>query len=137
MKNMLKYYFVMIFLTSSTFLQAAEVDIKPGLWEWSMTMKMQGMMFAIPPTTYSSCITKEDIIPAQSYTPEDCKMISKNITSKGVEWKMECSTDGMKTMSVGKINYTKTTAKGTINITTAGVNMVSDLSGRRIGECKK
>lgn len=116
--------------------QAAEVDIKPGMWRWTMTMEMKGMPFTLPPTTYSSCITKEDLVPEQSKQLKDCKILENKITGNSVSWKMECHTEGERVLSEGKMSYRDTTAKGKVQVTTHGIAMTSKISGQRTGNCK-
>ena len=116
--------------------QASGIDIKPGMWQWTMTMEMKGMPFAIPPTTYGSCITREDLVPKQSKDLKECKMLENKITGNNVSWKMECIGEGGRVLSEGKMSYSGTTARGEVQITTQGMAMTSKISGHRTGECK-
>ena len=111
-----------------------EPDVKPGMWSWSMTMEMAGMK--MPPITYTSCVTKEDLVPQQSTPNQDCKILEKSVEGNTILWTIECSSAGAKSMSKGKMTYTKDTAKGEIDVSTQGMEMKSRLSGKRIGNCK-
>jgi len=120
-------------LTTSVY--GSEIDVKPGLWEWSTTMEVVGMPFAPPPVTYRSCITEQEFVPQDSKS-SDCKMITNKTTRSGVEWKIECGNDGSKSVSVGKMTYSGTKAKGRIEISAQGMQMISNINGHRVGECK-
>ena len=115
---------------------ASEPDVKPGMWEWTMTMEVPGMQFALPPVVYESCVTKKDFVPQQSNPDQECKMLENKVTNNSVQWKIECSSDGSKSLSEGKILYSNTTAKGEIKVTTQGMTMISKLNGRYTGKCK-
>ena len=73
-------------LTTSVF--GSELDVKPGLWEWSSTMEMVGMPFVPPPVSYTSCVTNEEFIPKDSKS-SNCKMISSKTTKNSVEMKAQ------------------------------------------------
>ena len=113
---------------------ASEPNIKIGMWEWNMVMEMQGMQ--LPPVIYSSCVTKKDFIPQQTSPGQKCKTINSKVTKNGVEWKIECSSDNIKSLSEGKIIYSDTTAKGDIKVNTQGMHMISKINGRYTGICK-
>lgn len=117
-------------------INASEPNVKLGMWEWSMTMKMQGMQFSLPPITYESCVTKKDFIPQQSNPEQTCKILNSKVTKNNVQWKIECSSGDGKSLSEGKILYSNTTAKGEINVITQGMTMISKLNGRYTGKCK-
>jgi hypothetical protein len=133
---MKKVIFALVVLIIGISSSAEEPSIEPGMWEWSVTMEMPGMPFQMPPTTYSSCITKEDLVPNQTDSTQQCKMLHNKATKSGVEWKIECTSEAGKTLSIGKIAYKSTTAKGKIEIQTNGMNMTSKIDGRRTGVCR-
>ena len=137
MNNLMKHFFSFVLLVGfvSTSVYAGEPNVKSGMWKWSMTMQMAGMSFELPPTTYSSCLTKKDLIPQAPNTNEQCKMLKNRVTSDGVEWKMECRSEAGKSTSEGKMIYSKTRAKGEITVQTNGMTMVSKVSGHYIGNC--
>ncbi|MDD5157149.1 DUF3617 family protein [Sulfurimonas sp.] len=115
-------------------LSAKELDVEVGIWEWKSTMEMSGMSFVSP--SYSVCLTKKDLVPKQSEENKDCKMVENKISKNSVYWKMECTNDGVKSVSTGTILYNKTTANGKIEIDTNGMTMISNISGKRTGACK-
>lgn len=113
---------------------ANEPNIKEGEWKWTMTMEMAGMQ--MPPVSYSSCVTKEDLVPQQPNQNQQCKMLKNKTTSDSVEWEVECKSEAGKSISKGKMTYSGSTAKGEIDIITQGMTMKSKITGSRIGNCK-
>jgi len=138
MKKLTHYIFTLIFFIFfiSVPVNASEPDVKLGMWEWSMTMEMPGMQFAMPPVVYESCVTKKDFIPQQSSPDQKCETIDTKVTKNSAEWKIECTSDGSKSLSEGKILYSNTTAKGEIKVITQGMTMISKLNGHYTGKCK-
>ena len=115
---------------------AAGVNMQPGMWEWSMTMEMPGMPMAMPPTVYSSCVTKSDLVPKQSAKDDRCKTLKNEIKGNSVSWKIECSSAGGVATSEGTMSYSGSTARGEIQSSTQGMTMMSKITGRRTGSCK-
>ena len=134
-KSVKQLMLVAIFMYGCTS-PAGELNVKPGMWEWSTTMEMVGLPFTPPPMVYSSCVTEEDFIPQQSMDNKKCKMLENIVTSDSVEWKVECNNEGIKSVSTGKIVYSSTTAKGEIKVLTQGMEMISKITGKRTGNCK-
>jgi len=116
--------------------QAADLNMEPGMWKWISTLEIEGMELPIPPVTYSSCITKQDLIPKKPEDDQGCKNIDQKITDNSVQWKMECNEDGDITVAEGKISYSGTSAKGNIQVTTKGMKMITKLKGERTGACE-
>lgn len=116
---------------------ASGVNMQPGMWEWTMTMDMPGMPMAMPPTVYSACLTKEDLVPKQPQDNQNCQVLKNKASGNSVEWKIECVIPGGgKSVSEGKMTYSGTTARGETKTHAQGMEMSSTMSGRRTGECK-
>ena len=138
MNTFIRYLFSLV-LSLSFFgvsSNAQELNIKPGMWEWSMTMEMPGMSFKMPPITYESCITKQDLVPQQSNPAQQCEMLHYEVTNSSVQWKVECTDEDGKTLSNGEILYKNTRAQGSIEILTNGMTMIAKLNGHRTGVCE-
>lgn len=135
MKDFMVAASVGLFL-SSVSVQAAGVNMQPGMWQWSMTMEMPGMPMAMPPTVYSSCLTEDDMVPKQSAQDGQCKTLRNDIKGNSVSWKIECTTDGGVSVSEGTMTYSGTSASGEIKSSTQGMTMMSTISGKRTGSCK-
>ena len=73
--------------------RAAEpVQMRPGLWEITVTMEMPGMPFQLPPTVTQQCVTpqeaKEQGMPPQA---QDCTVTDMKRTGNKVTWKVACT----------------------------------------------
>ena len=136
MNKLIKHlvYALLATLMINISVNASEIDIEDGMWEWTTVMEMSGM--SLPPMTYSSCITKEDLIPQESSVEQQCKMIENKIVGNSVKWKMACSSEAGVSTSEGKMTYNGSTANGEIKITTQGMTMISKINGHRTGGCK-
>lgn len=115
-------------------IHAQALDIKSGMWEWTTTMDMPGMPFKMPPTVHRSCISEDDLIPKNPESEQGCKMTENTMTDNGVHWVVKCSGKS-RGVSVGDMTYSGETARGTVKVSAQGMDMVSKVSGRRIGKC--
>ncbi|MES9843558.1 MAG: DUF3617 family protein [Candidatus Sedimenticola sp. PURPLELP] len=116
--------------------QASEVNMNPGLWEWSSEIEMPGMPMKMPPTVYQQCLTSEDLVPKEGGQNQDCEISEMEASGDTVSWNMICNSPAGQVTSVGKMTYSGDSAKGEVSVKTAGMNMLSRTSGRRVGDCK-
>ncbi len=120
---------------------AAGPNMTDGQWEMTMKMDMPGLPFAMPPITYSRCLTSKDLVPSQQDKNKECTTISSDIKGDTVSWVSECKDKkGVVTRSTGAITYKQDTFDGTISVTSvpakAGEGSMSmKMAGRRIGAC--
>lgn len=140
--RILSVFLIIGICTSFAFSAAAAdgVNMQEGLWEITSKASIQGMPFDMPPTTYTQCLTKENIIPQeQNQEQQECKLIDSDISGNTVTWSMACSQNGMTSNISGKISYKGTTMAGTMKVesnTPMGnslMNMITN--GKRIGDC--
>lgn len=130
-------YILSMFISVVLFSMSAcssEPDIETGMWSWSMSMEMSGIK--MPPVTYDSCVTKEELIPQQSNLSSECKMLENRVENNTILWTVECNSAGVKSTSKGEITYAGSTANGEIEISTKGMIMKSKVSGHKTGACK-
>jgi hypothetical protein len=112
-------------------------SIKEGLWEISSKMEMEGMPSAMPITSYKKCLTKKDLVPQKEEKGQECKVKSKNVQGNTVTWDMDCTGQGGKMNSKGKVTYEGTVMHGTMHITVEGQPPITNkVIGKRIGPCK-
>ena len=119
----------------------AAPDVRPGLWETTITSNIPGMPMAPPPVTHQSCITKDDLVPRDRKAPDECQRIEHNVDGDSVTWTVECEQHGMKTQGNGRITYVGDTFSGQIEMTLQGgpggsMKMTQVMQGRRVGDCK-
>jgi len=130
-----------VIMIGSTLLHA-DVNMHEGLWKMTVQTQMSGLPMQIPPTSFTQCITKKDLIPKdQEGKKGKCKITQQNISGNTVSWVMECKEDAtMK--AVGRITYHGNTFEGTTDISTVvpkmgTMKMKQQIKGKRIGECKR
>ncbi|MES9936269.1 MAG: DUF3617 family protein, partial [Sedimenticola sp.] len=116
--------------------QAGDVNMNPGLWEWSTEMEMPGMPMKMPPTVYQQCITREDLVPREGGQNQDCEITEMETSGDTVSWQMTCSSPAGQVISSGKMTYAGDSATGEMSVNTAGMEMLSRSRGRRLGECQ-
>ena len=126
---------------------AGNVYNKPGMWETTTTMTMEGMPAGMPgqrPYTHRHCLTKKDM----EYTPKpggpdaDCDIKKTRISSNKMRMTATCRSHGMTSTAVGEVTFSSTSSKGHFDITTSGgpggkMVMHQTFTSRRIGDCPK
>jgi len=128
---------LVVLLTAVSFSFAASgPDMNEGLWEITTTMKMQGMN--MPSHTHTQCITKDDLVPRSSQPGQECTISNYEVEGNTVSWSIRCSTQGGEMNGTGKITYRGDSFDGTMDMTMpgSGAEVVTHMSGRRIGDCK-
>jgi hypothetical protein len=114
-------------------------DIQEGEWEITKIMTIQAMGMALPSKKYTQCLTKKNLIPYKSQSGEECKISQTKVTGNTVTWTMQCSGGhGGDMKGTGEIIYSGSSVKGKVELKGAQPNsgMISQLSGKRIGDCK-
>jgi hypothetical protein len=118
------------------------VDMKEGMWEHTMEVKMEGMPGApVMPFTTTKCMTKKDLVPQSSQNKQNCKILEQKVTGNKVIWKARCTEKNSVIESEGDITYNGTTYSGSqkTKITEKGGQVMTSttkMKGRRIGDCK-
>ena len=118
------------------------VDMKEGMWEHTMEVKMEGMPGApVMPFTTTKCVTKKDLVPQSSEKKENCKILEQKATGNQVVWKARCTEKDSVIESEGEITYSGSGYSGVqkTKITEKGGQVMTStakMKGRRIGDCK-
>ncbi|MCP5420134.1 MAG: DUF3617 family protein [Gammaproteobacteria bacterium] len=112
--------------------QAQDINLNPGLWEWTATMDMADM----PPTTHRQCLTREDLIPKDEKVDPRCKVDKFSTENNTVTWTMTCKAPEGTLLHEGHIQYQGDTAEGEIQVSMSSLSMRSTLKGHRVGPCK-
>ncbi len=110
-------------------------DINPGKWQSKSVMKIAGMPFSPPPITYTHCMTEEDTVPRSPESEDKCTMVDTSVSGNTVTWRMECESEGGKSISTGSITYNGDSYAGTVDVVTSGMTMNSTITGKRLGAC--
>jgi hypothetical protein len=145
MRKNFMFLFLAAFLCLGGFLiskPAQAIDMKEGLWEINMEMKMEGIPGApTMPFTTKQCLTQKDLVPQSSEKKDNCKVLDQKIIGNKVIWKARCTERGSVMESEGEITYTGAAYSGTqkTKITEKSgevMNSVTKMKGRRVGDCK-
>ncbi|MES9970777.1 MAG: DUF3617 family protein [Candidatus Thiodiazotropha sp.] len=116
---------------------ASEINMNPGLWHWTAVLENPGIPMPLPPTTYTTCITKANFVPKESQLGQACETIDLKTQGDKVSWNISCTRSVGVTKSHGSITYHGDTAEGIINVDLGGVVMSSKATGKRLGPCKQ
>jgi hypothetical protein len=114
------------------------IDMEEGLWEIHSSMKMEGVQgMTIPPTTYTQCITQEDLVPRNDQPGQECEITDVQVKGNTVSWVMKCSGQGGNVEGTGSITYNGDRFEGTMEFNMpGGMRMTGKTKGKRIGDCK-
>lgn len=124
----------LVMLAGTNCLAGSGPNLQEGLWEVTSKMEMMGMN--MPAMSHNQCITRENAVPKGSDPDQECKMVETSVNGDTVSWNMACDSAGGKSNLTGKITYHGDTFEGAIRIDMQGVEMIQQMSGRRIGECR-
>jgi len=117
----------------------AAAEIRTGLWQITMTVNMTGMPAAIPPQTQQECLSAENMVP-QTANAQGCEVRSNGARGNRMEWTMACDTPNGKAKGSGYMEFNGDSMQGSIEMVMNGpagpLNVVTALSGRRLGDCK-
>jgi hypothetical protein len=118
---------------------ASKVNLNEGRWQITTEIKMANLPFSMPPTSYTTCLTQDDLIPRQSSQEQNnnCEVTSSKVDGDTVSWTITCNGDQGSTTSTGTITYAGDTFNGKIVTDIAGAGTTEQiLTGKRLGECQ-
>ncbi|MCX7898254.1 MAG: DUF3617 domain-containing protein [Rhodocyclaceae bacterium] len=133
---MMRFALAFASVFSSLALHAEEM--KPGLWEITSQMKMQG--FQMPANKFTHCYTAKDIEAGKHYRPEsgsDCKISNLKQSGKQISFDLTCKS-GSETMTMstqGTVSATSFQFEQKMRSAQMGEATVIS-QGRRISDCK-
>jgi hypothetical protein len=116
---------------------ADEVNMNPGLWEWTAKITMPNSPVKIPDSVNRKCLTKKDMVPATKKPGQECDIKDLKTSSDQVSWAMTCKSPQGPVASTGKMFYQGDTAHGEVEVNTQGMLMTSKMTGKRLGDCKE
>ena len=109
------------------------------LWEVEAKMDMgisiPGM--AMPAVTNTVCLSKgAEYKPEKFLQEKNCEMTDLKVKGNKTSWKVRCS--GQNEMEAeGEVTRNADTLNGVIYVTTNGMQMTQNISGKRIGTCQQ
>jgi hypothetical protein len=129
---------VVLLASISTSIAGSGPNMQEGKWEVTTRMEMPGMSMSIPEVTSTQCLTKKDFVPQGSQQGQECKITKTKVDGNTVTWTVKCSGQGGEVTGNGKMIYSGSSFKGTIEMTMVQSNtkMISHINGHRIGDCE-
>jgi hypothetical protein len=129
---------VVLVASLSTSIAGSGPNMQEGKWEVTTRMEMPGMSISMPEATSTQCLTKKDFVPQGSQQGQECKITKTKVDGNTVTWTVKCSGQGGEMIGTGKMTYSGSSFKGTIEMTMAQSNtkMISHINGHRIGDCE-
>jgi hypothetical protein len=118
---------------------AARADIQAGNWEMTVTTSIEGMPGGMAPITQARCLTEAEAKDPSRLigTGAGCEFSNKQDTGSQITFDVVC-TGQVPLSGSGAVRYTAQTVEGTLDVTATNPRIVtrSQLSGRRLGDCK-
>lgn len=136
---MIKKFIPIAFLSAMIFspFSADCMDFKPGKYEITSKMEMPGM--SMPAQTITQCLTQENPIPDESMGNQGCEIIDMQKNGNTLTWTVECSQEGQKVTTTGKMTYSEDSFTGTMTMKmgpqAGNMTMQTQMTGKRIGAC--
>jgi len=135
---------VLLFLTLLPVQAFAAGAMRPGLWEVTTRMEMAGMPMQMPAHTVRHCYTRQDIEKGERTVPrsddKNCKIKNYKFRGNTATWSIVCTGRGaMSGTGTMTTRATSFSGKSTFKMRDNGENMdmVSHITGKRVGDCKK
>ncbi|MEA3195160.1 MAG: hypothetical protein QOD26_3493 [Betaproteobacteria bacterium] len=132
---------ILICLIAAAASAGARADIQEGNWEMTITTSVEGMPGGMGPITQARCLSGEDARDPTRLVGAGagCEFSNKRDTGSEITFDVVCS--GQVPMNgSGAVRYTAQTVAGSLelaaNMGNQRIMTRSQLTGRRLGECK-
>jgi Protein of unknown function (DUF3617) len=125
----------------------AQQHIKPGQWEITSSMEMEGMAHQMQPMSFTHCFKAGDtnpksIVQEMHRRNQECKIEDLKENGNKVSWTMKCHSErGEDVMATGEMTYRPDSYEGTMHMEMSGgphgtMKMTQHIKARRLGDCK-
>ena len=118
--------------------------MQPGLWEVTTRMEMAGMPMQMPAQTVRHCYTRQDVEQGDRTVPraddKNCKIKDYKLRGNTATWSIVCTgKDAMSGTGTMTTTATSFSGKSTFKMRQNGdtMDVVSHMTGKRVGDCKK
>lgn len=139
MRKFVPYALIALLVVAAVPAFAADHPQKPGKWQMKMEMDIPNMPVKLPPVTFETCITEEDLQDPQKAVPNDpkskCNVGDYKVSGNTVSWTVDCPKQDTK--GKGEITFTDDSYSGWMQMTVGEQEMKTKYSGKWLGECKK
>jgi hypothetical protein len=122
---------------------AQKPNLKPGRYDLTIKMEMQGLPQQMPPMTIQKCMTADDVKDPMELAKKnqknqnDCQMTSMKRDGNKVTWALDCKGKGKGTgvITLGNDEYQMTSQMEMVDKGGAARKMTSTVNAKRTGEC--
>jgi len=126
-----------------TTLSAADLVLRPGLYEVEVRISLPNVGEAAPPNLVTRCITPDDVRSGGAFfilsdNPlRQCGVLDYQTTSSTVVYRIECAGPN-RGSAVATFDIKETAYRGTIKMNMGGKNMIMSETqkGKRTGDCQ-
>lgn len=123
-------------------LMANASDVQEGMWDIEVVMRVDGQDYG--PYTRKQCITREDAQnPARLFaeTTGNCEYTNRHFFGNQFSFNVHCNA-GVPLTGMGEVEYGPDWVKGHMELNAQvpggpSVETVSEVSGKRLGDCKQ
>ena len=128
-----------LFCFTAVVVNAAEIELNPGLWQTTMT-RTHPITGAPTTETTTECIKDKKFDPAAMMQgAEGCNLIDDNLDGDTLTYRMECNMQGSQSTIDGRFQTDGHSGKGEmgISINAGGMQMNMNMNwvSKRVGEC--
>lgn len=134
-----------ILFVAGSIASGEERTMRPGEYEMTTRMQMEGMSRDIPPTTFRHCFSKDDVKDWKKIAQEnqrknnDCEIHDMKMSGNHGSWTMTCKS-GMK--GSAEMTYSADGYDMTMNMESSGgpqgpMKMKVHTTAKRLGDCAK
>lgn len=126
---------------------AGESPMKPGMWEVTTEMNMQGVPYKMPPMTFKHCVTPEMLAKDQGLGEQKsppgshCERTKMKISGSQAEWAVSCTgkteMSGSGTLTWDSPDSYHGETHLTMDMNGHTTNVTQTMQGKRLGQCSK
>ena len=124
-------------LTVAAAALAADQNMRPGMYSYTVKMEMAGAPFAMPEQNFQSCVRQEDVDKGTQYRPprneQQCEVKYLKQSAGKASFTMACK-DG--TTGTAEYAFDQNGMTGKTVMNTKGQTMTMNMTARRVGDCK-
>jgi len=111
---------------------------EPQEGEWQLTSRTEvaGAAYAMPALSYSRCISRDMLIPAQELPGRHCRLIDERLDGERYQWHLRCQGKGKEMDVRGEALYAGERVQASVRLVSGNMTRVSHIRGERIGPCR-
>ncbi len=128
-------------LPAASAVQAASMNLEPGLWEYEHRMQIPGMPRQMPAQTRQQCVRQADLEKFVIEDEADCEILEHEVSDDAVSWHVRCGSGESLADMRGRLQTHGDHYEGEAEMEIQGPDgqprtMTMEMRGRRIGDCR-